>query len=97
MGTTGAESDSIWVCPDCGAQFNCKKDDCDDRRCQGLICGCEHDTSNIHGTTQSDPCKNAVCYHCNWEGRVPPTPKKLKPWEKKAIEAGWTPPEGWKS
>ena len=28
-------------------------------------------------------------------GRFPPLPKKLKPFEKKALDAGWTPPKGW--
>lgn len=99
-----------WECPNCGAAYNkCGRikgvkprngfrvDDLDHVQgsCEGLICECEFDTTEEHGTVHSDPCKTANCYHCGWGGTMPPRPKNLKPWERKAIDAGWSPPKGW--
>lgn len=49
--------------------------------------------SKEHGHAFADPCTNAVCHHCGWHGTFPTLPKKAAPWEKKALAAGWTPPE----
>ena len=93
-----------WACPKCGAGVDEHgkggPDSCNkhySRRCGGFICDCQnwdHQTEK-HGEVQHDPCEHAVCEHCGWEGRFPPLPKKLKPWEKQALKAGWTPPKGW--
>ena len=38
---------------------------------RGMICDCDGDTDNPkHGTTE-EPCPNAHCYHCGWEGEFP--------------------------
>lgn len=98
-------------CPNCGAEpekhgrgglKTCG--DRDTRRCQGLICECEDfDNPDFdaedHGETEEHPCENAVCYHCDWSGRMPVLafdPKKLVGWAKEAWKAGWRPPIGWK-
>lgn len=60
----------------------------------GFICDCPTTTSDEHGSTMAERCPEANCYHCGWSGTFPPTPKGLVPWEKKALEAGWTPPAG---
>lgn len=96
--------DIPWVCPKCGAPHSSHgkggADKCQYRLsgsegCQGLLCDCDElDPGEEHGTNFKDPCHNAVCYHCGWYGVFPPMPKKLLAWEKKALEAGWTPPEG---
>ena len=85
-----------WKCPKCGARSKCGKGVClsDPGPCEGLLCECEQEDPGDHHGTDRDPCENASCYHCGWGGRLPPIPKKLKPWEKKAIEAGWIPPKG---
>jgi hypothetical protein len=59
------------------------------------VCECwdERDESDTHGETFADPCTNANCYCCGWRGTVPPKPKGLQAWERKALDAGWTPPE----
>lgn len=86
-----------WECPKCGAEAN----ECGDEKkrtshhldehCAGFICECDTDTEE-HGTTLSDPCREAQCYHCGWCGTYPRPPLGLQAWEKKALEAGWTPP-----
>jgi len=94
-----------WKCPECdapahkhgrGGKTKCVSDD-DLLNCEGLVCECDvdDDIDGDHGLSQNDPCENAVCYHCGWGGRLPPKPKKMAPWEKKALEAGWKPPAGW--
>ncbi len=92
-----------WKCPKCGADANEHgrggSEKCQDRHgrgltCAGFICECDGDTEDDHGQTFTDVCSNAVCYHCGWCGDFPVKPKKLQTWEKKALEAGWTPPEG---
>lgn len=96
-----------WECPQCGAvagkHGNGGKSKCISTTagCDGLICECDpRDLGNDysakdHGVSHSNPCQNASCYHCGWGGRLPPVPKKMQPWEKKAMDAGWTPPAGW--
>jgi len=59
------------------------------------LCDCDDDTSATHGETHADPCPNAHCYHCGWQGKFPRPPRNMKPWEKTALAAGWTPPAGW--
>lgn len=61
--------------------------------CSGFICECSSDESDAdgHGDTYGMPCKEAHCYHCGWQGVFPKPPSKAAPWEKKALEAGWTP------
>jgi hypothetical protein len=90
-----------WACPKCGADANKHGkggvEKCTDRisgtqQCLGFICECENDTEDSHGTTVDDPCREANCYHCGWGGTFPVMPKGLQAWEKKALEAGWSPP-----
>jgi len=97
----GKELRFKWACPKCGAGANGHgdggRDGCIDRHaasvgCLGFICECEDDTGATHGYTLADPCLLANCYHCGWGGRFPQKPKGLAPWEKKALEAGWSPP-----
>jgi hypothetical protein len=91
-----------WACPRCGAKANehgaggaakCKAGE--QRKCQGFLCECGVDTDDDHGESLATPCPNACCYHCGWYGTFPAPPRKAKTWEKKALLAGWTPPEGW--
>jgi hypothetical protein len=102
------ESDDKWKCPKCGAGAGTHghwKGECDYGRisgnltaCVGLVCECTDDTSMAHGDTDDDPCPNATCYHCGWNGTLPVpafNAAKLKGWAKKAWEAGWKPPKGW--
>lgn len=89
-----------WKCPKCGATANsCGKeiDDplCGGSSCTGFICECDTDTDDEHGNHWTNPCPNANCYHCGWGGSFPKKPGKMPPWAKKALEAGWKPPEGW--
>lgn len=63
--------------------------------CEGVLCRCEHDTVETHGETFEDPCLQAYCGCCGWGGRLPVLPKKMLPWERKALEAGWAPPATW--
>lgn len=91
-----------WACPRCGAPHSSHgkggKDKCLDRLadasgCQGFICDCDDPGDDEdHGSNFQDPCTNAVCYHCGWNGVFPKLPKKLEAWEKKALAAGWSPP-----
>lgn len=97
-----------WACPRCGATDDHGKGDClaSGTTCEGLICECwEHHDLNSpeykrteapdHGQVFDNVCTAAVCRHCAWAGTMPRAPKKLAAWEKKALEAGWTPPENW--
>lgn len=103
-----------WACPSCGAREHKHgeggADACEDMHapasgCEGFICECielsSYDTraeAKDHGQP-SNPCGNARCYHCGWEGEFPvPTycPAALKGWARKAWDAGWRPPVGWK-
>lgn len=98
-----------WLCPKCGATPNAHgkggPSKCEDRLkllgglgCLGFLCECDEGAEDEdHGVLFSHPCLQAVCYHCGWEGRFPPLPKKAKAWEKQALQAGWTPPPGWKT
>ena len=87
-----------WACPQCGAVPNKHGEggggECLDLgdTCGGFVCECMIDTPN-HGETLTDQCLEAHCYHCDWGGVFPQQPKGLQAWEKKAIAAGWTPPE----
>lgn len=87
-----------WECPKCGAKDNAhgrgETAVCDrSGTCGGLLCECDIVAPlPMHGEVLDDPCEEANCYHCGWGGRLPALPKKLAPWEKKALEAGWAPP-----
>lgn len=90
-----------WACPKCGAKANehgkggfdkCLARVCRaESACQGFLCECDRDTAPEHGQTFTDPCPNATCFHCGFGGTVPQKPKGLQAWEKKALDAGWTP------
>jgi hypothetical protein len=91
-------------CPKCQAPPNDHgkggPEKCNDRHgrsqdsgCMGFICECDNDGSEGHGESFEDPCPSANCYHCGWGGTFPTKPKGLQAWEKKALDAGWTPPE----
>ncbi len=99
-----------WKCPRCGSTPNEHgkggADACVDSRgrknCMGFLCECDEISLEDHGESVARACKNAVCYHCGWgtngkkkEGTFPLPERKLEAWEKKAIAAGWIPPEGW--
>lgn len=67
--------------------------------CTGILCECFQDAELVrrsdepdHGESFTNPCEHANCYHCGWCGTLPAKPKGLAPWEKKALEAGWSPP-----
>ncbi len=88
-----------WACPRCTAPANNHgkggEEKCMNRHsgaCSGFICDCDEDTTKDHGVTFDDPCPQANCYHCGWGGEFPAKPTGLKPWEKKALEAGWVMP-----
>ena len=85
-----------WQCPKCGATENqCGRGVCKIHSppCAGLLCECPNEEpSKEHGESFADRCTDAICYHCGWAGQMPPTPKGIAPWEKKALEAGWKPP-----
>ena len=87
-----------WNCLECGAEPHKHgkggKDACKARAglCDGFTCECDDDDIE-HGTSLANPCLNAVCSHCGWAGTFPVMPKKLLAWEKKALVAGWVPPE----
>lgn len=85
-----------WECPECGATWQKHgKGTCEGGRgrCEGLICECDDfSDSDDHGRVLGNKCRNAVCTHCLWGGVLPRAPKRLAPWEKKALEAGWAPP-----
>jgi hypothetical protein len=93
-------------CPKCGAPPHKHgkggAEKCQERTvasdCEGLICECDSEDEpcsgeDDHGTSFANPCRNANCYHCGWGGTIPAKPKGLEAWEKKALAAGWTPPE----
>lgn len=94
-----------WKCPRCQAEANAcgKKIEhkldggycLSGKNCMGFICDCDHDTGDDHGITLADRCPNANCYHCGWGGEFPKMPGKMPAWAKKALDAGWKPPEGW--
>lgn len=100
-----------WKCPRCGAtpeghahldedsRYACKGRGFGGNDCMGFICECEGPASDneAHGTTHGQPCENATCYHCGWVGTFPQRPKKIQAWEKKALDAGWQPPKGWRT
>lgn len=86
-----------WECPKCNATANEHgHGDCHGRTrdyCCGFLCECDAETSESHGLVLSESCKNAYCHHCGWGGTFPKPPKSALPWEKKALAAGWIPPE----
>jgi hypothetical protein len=89
-----------WECPRCGAPANGHgkggRDECKSggrKECQGFICECD-DSESTCGTFEH-PCPNAVCHHCGWSGTFPRPPRHAKPWERRALASGWTPPKGW--
>lgn len=92
---------TLFRCPKCGAEPQKHgKGRClnGDRECDGLICECMADEfpdseHPDHGESFTNPCATANCYHCGWGGTVPAKPKGLQAWERKALEAGWTPPD----
>lgn len=92
-----------WQCPKCGAEpgehgkggaDKCISIDAVSF-CDGFLCDCDVDSEG-HGKSYSDQCTNAVCSHCGWSGTFPVKPRGMLPWEKKALEAGWSPPEDWR-
>lgn len=94
-----------WKCPKCGAAYYQhgpgRLEVCESalkgRACEGFICECSSPANGAtdHGLTSANPCQEATCYCCGWGGQMPPPPRKVQPWEKEALKAGWTPPEGW--
>lgn len=109
-----AEADKWWHCPKCNAPANDHgkggREKCKERTtfCDGLICQCDEEDSDAHGTP-AEPCPDAYCHHCEWGGQVPGRqavaaykaeqridPKKLRGWAATAWEAGWRPPAKWK-
>lgn len=86
-----------WKCPKCSAPANgCGKGgQCRGGACLGLLCECPSGGGGSKHGTESDPCPNANCYHCEWGGVFPPPKFKLKGWAKTAWDAGWRPPAGW--
>lgn len=93
-----------WACPKCEAEPEIHGDGgietCQARKpyreCGGFLCECDDlGIDKDHGETFASPCENAVCHHCGWFGQFPVVPRKAQAWEKKALAAGWTPPEGW--
>lgn len=89
-----------WVCPKCGAGAHEHgkggREKClsNHSLCDGFVCECdaEYDDPD-HGATFEKPCRAANCYHCGWGGVFPPKPKGMQAWEKKALDAGWMPPD----
>ncbi len=87
-----------FACPKCGTTpRGCTGKatlSCDSRlaTCGGFICECAEEGAD-HGHTFADVCRDARCYHCGWRGTFPVKPKGLQAWEKKALEAGWSPTE----
>ena len=90
-----------WKCPDCAAEPNEHgkggRDRCIDRHsseaaCAGFLCECDGETNPGHGESFADVCVSAICYHCGWTGTYPKPPMGIQAWERKALEAGWTPP-----
>ncbi len=89
-----------FACPKCGTTPNgCSgkaKQTCDSRShghaCGGFICECGEEGAD-HGYTFADVCRDTHCYHCGYRGSFPVKPKGLQAWEKKALEAGWSPTE----
>jgi hypothetical protein len=88
-----------WACPKCGAKPSEHgkggETKCRDRYCEGFICECDGDQADAHGELLSDVCEQANCHHCGWGGKFPRPPRSALPWEKKALAAGWSPPDGW--
>jgi hypothetical protein len=91
-----------WACPSCGTTSRGHKkskkldEACESGgSCGGFICDCPDPTTATHGASLADPCPDAQCYHCGWRGIFPQPPKKMLPWEKKALSAGWAPPAWW--
>jgi hypothetical protein len=89
-----------WKCPKCGALCDkCGKGPCihGPEKCDGFLCNCDdfgtYTDTEDHGESFSNVCRNAVCNHCGWCGTFPQRPNGILPWEKKALDAGWIPPE----
>lgn len=99
-----AELTIEWKCPKCSAPADkhgkggaekCKERRHERSQCQGFLCMCDYDSdsdSATHGTSFTEPCPDATCFHCGWSGTFPVKPKNLQTWEKKALDAGWAPP-----
>jgi hypothetical protein len=99
----------VWKCPKCGAKPDehgkggrdrCKYTGGGPGGCVGFLCECEDEERNSmkgHGDSFDNRCLEANCYHCGWGGEFPPVLRKLKPWEKLALAAGWKPPAGWRA
>ena len=90
-----------WACPKCGATATANRhgkggakacEQTSAETCDGFLCECLEDGTYYHGETFTDVCHEAHCYHCGWGGKFPQTPKKIAPWEKKALAEGWKPP-----
>jgi len=87
-------------CPKCGASTEVCSKDCERRRgtCPGFVCECDDYDSGPHrgpdhGESFANACSCACCGCCGWSGTFPQKPKGLQAWEKKALEAGWCPPD----
>jgi hypothetical protein len=92
-----------WKCPKCGALPDkcgngpCKSKGAISSSCEGFLCNCDDfgadSCADDHGESFENVCHNAACSHCGWWGKFPQRPKGILPWEKKALDAGWTPPQ----
>jgi hypothetical protein len=95
-----------WECPKCGAEPDKHgRGKCITpghlhagfgSSCSGFLCEC--DANDVfgdleHGESLAKPCNEARCHHCGWEGTFPVAPKGMQAWEKKALAAGWSPPD----
>lgn len=102
----GVETGQIeWACPRCAAPPNKHgRGECKDRfargsSCPGFICECDSSLEDFerseredHGLVFTNLCPTAHCFHCGWSGDFPVKPRGLASWEKKALDAGWSPP-----
>lgn len=95
-------SGALFKCPKCGAEPQKHgKGTCfetqDGFPCAGMLCECDPRNNpcsddDDHGVAFTNMCHEARCYHCGWNGTMPVKPKGMQAWEKKALEAGWSPP-----
>ena len=68
-----------WMCPKCGAKAGEHgKGECRSLvgMCDGLICECDDEGTELHGETLRHRCKAAICNHCGWVGVMPAVRRK---------------------